>query len=191
MPLPIGHGIIGITTHHTLKRDNKTHHWKMYAFIFILANIPDLDFLIGLILKNNANMIHRGPTHSLVFAILVGFLASQAHKLWSFIPHLKILPASLIVLSHSIGDAIFTPSPVSLLWPFDVSLATGSNGWAEILTAPFLYIHHDHLVYIICTVILTINFFIRKLLFPPPIIPKLSEQWVEKSSESTKIENND
>ena len=73
-------------------------------FVFIVSVIPDFDLLLSPFLD------HRGPTHSLLFALIV------------FLPFLvrykkKTIPYFVAFLSHSIiGDIYFTG--IQLFWPF-------------------------------------------------------------------------
>jgi hypothetical protein len=138
MPFPIGHTAIGLATHKTVEiADNETARWKLLAVITVLANLPDIDVVLGLIAQGNGNLFHRGPTHSLFFALVAGYLASQAWRLGRQIPRLRFGPCFLIVCSHVLADMVFTASPVSLLWPFEVHWSGGISGWGQIAHAVF------------------------------------------------------
>jgi hypothetical protein len=84
MPLPIGHSAIGFATHSLISNDKASFNkWHMAIFIIILSNLPDMDVLFGLILQNNGSAFHRGPTHSILFALIMGYIASKSSKIWS------------------------------------------------------------------------------------------------------------
>ena len=51
-------------------------NWKHYLFFALLANLPDIDVLIGLLFHGNANIFHRGMTHSLLFSFFAAFAAA-------------------------------------------------------------------------------------------------------------------
>ena len=75
--------------------------------ILVLSIIPDIDILIGDLLNTN---IHRGPTHSVIAAILV------------FIPifvfyHQKAVPYFVALISHSLIGDFFIGGQIQLLWP--------------------------------------------------------------------------
>ena len=126
MSLPIAHSAIGFTIHSLCSADKSGFcRWKTPVGILILSNLPDVDVLLGIICKGNGNVFHRGPTHSLVFAIIGGFLASRVLGLWSQFPKLNFRICFLLILSHLVADSVFTSSPISFLWPTTVSWIGG------------------------------------------------------------------
>ncbi|MBL0715196.1 MAG: metal-dependent hydrolase [Desulfosarcina sp.] len=136
MPFPLGHIAIGLATYKTVEpSETGPWPWKIPVFIVFLANLPDVDILIGLLFQGNGNLFHRGPTHSLLFALLAGYLASHAWRLGGYIPRLRFSHCFLIVFSHVLADMVFTTSPVSLLWPFEVHWSSGSSGWVNVVHA--------------------------------------------------------
>ncbi len=143
MPLPLGHMMIGLTTHEVLQRGSARFNWKTALFVFILSNLPDLDIAAGLLVCGNGCAFHRGPSHSLAFASLAGVLAAHAWRLGPAIPRMKWTSCFLIILSHVIGDLLFTETPVSLLWPLEIHWAAGVSGWGESLRPILLEAHHD------------------------------------------------
>lgn len=138
MPLPLGHTAIGLATYELGNHNDSTlSRIKIFIFLTMLANLPDLDVIAGLLIKWNGNAFHRGPTHSLVFALIMGYLASRAWKFSAHIPKLKFEICSLIILSHVLADFFFTSAPVSFFWPFEVSWCLGYSGWGDVLTSIF------------------------------------------------------
>jgi len=164
MPLPFGHAAIGLTTCSLCSRNNYVHDLlKISIFVTILSNLPDIDVVIGLIFKGNGNVFHRGPTHSMLFTLLMGYFASNAYKLWSQIPKLKFRVCFLIILSHVVADYLFTNSPISFFWPFEVNFASGYSGWFDVINSVLLETFQDAGIIIGCIMILLLNRFITFL----------------------------
>jgi len=144
MPLPLGHAAIGLTTHDVCSKNNTTFsQLKVVVFVVILANLPDMDVVIGLIFQGNGSVFHRGPTHSLFFALFMGFLASIAWKFWSQVPKMSFGNCFLVILSHVLADFFFTSSRVSFFWPFEVNWAAGYSGWGDVMNSVFLQSFQD------------------------------------------------
>jgi membrane-bound metal-dependent hydrolase YbcI (DUF457 family) len=112
--------------------------WKTLICVVVLANLPDVDVLLGLLLKSNGNVFHRGPTHSLLFALVSGFVASRCFKVLPGLPALRFPCAFFLVLSHLVADALLTSSPVSFFWPLEIHWSSGHSGWADVLSSVFL-----------------------------------------------------
>ena len=139
MPFPLGHAAIGLAAHDLcFQKTSAFRGWKVLLFVAILANLPDVDIILGLLFQGNGNAFHRGPTHSLVFALAMGFLAANAWKWWARIPGLSFTICFAVILSHVMGDFFFTTSPVSLFWPLEVHWHPGFSGWADVLNSVFL-----------------------------------------------------
>ncbi len=107
--------------------------WKAPLGILILSNLPDVDVILGIVLQGNGSAFHRGPTHSLAFAVLAGFLACRVWELWS--PRLKLnfKICFILILSHILADAVFTGSPISFFWPFIVNWSGGHSGLRQVI----------------------------------------------------------
>ena len=139
VPLPLGHMTIGFAAYE-ISRNNSTTcpWWKTAVFIGILANLPDVDVLIGLLFRGNGWAFHRGPTHSLVFALLMACFASRVWKVWSSVPKISFLSCFFVIVSHVIADSLIGSSAVPLFWPFEISWATGHIGWGGVVSSVFL-----------------------------------------------------
>lgn len=79
--------------------------------ILVLSIIPDVDIILGVIF---GVPLHRGPTHSLIFAFLV------------FMPFLiffnkRALPYFFSLASHSVLADFFIGGDIQLLWPLSKS----------------------------------------------------------------------
>jgi membrane-bound metal-dependent hydrolase YbcI (DUF457 family) len=111
-----------------LKNKSNINPWKSLIIIIVLSNLPDADVFVGLIFHGNGNSFHRGPTHSLFFALTIGLLAANAWRRWSLIPKMSFLSCFLLILSHVLADALLTTGPVSFLWPVEANWSFGYSG---------------------------------------------------------------
>jgi membrane-bound metal-dependent hydrolase YbcI (DUF457 family) len=162
MPLPIGHTAIGLATYELSTNNNSVlNNLKIFIFVAILANMPDFDVIVGLLIKWNGNAFHRGPTHSLIFALAMGILVSRAWKFSSQIPRMRFEICFLIILSHILADFFFTSSPISFFWPFEVSWSSGYSGWGDVLSSVFFRGYQDFQIIIGSTISIALIRFIR------------------------------
>ena len=158
MPLPFGHIAVGLATHDLCSRKTSAlSRWELLIFVAVLSNLPDIDILIGLLLRDNGNAFHRGPTHSLLFALIMGFFASNAWKLSSKIPRINLKNCFLIILSHVVADFFFTNCRVSFFWPFEVNWAGGFSNWGEVLKVVFLQPFHDTEIIMGCGLVIILK----------------------------------
>ncbi|RJQ80136.1 MAG: metal-dependent hydrolase [Desulfobacteraceae bacterium] len=134
MPLPLGHTAIAWAAFETARKpDSCGSRIATFIFVAVLANLPDLDILIGLLVNGNGGSFHRGPTHSLLFALLAGYLASRAGRVWHRIPQLNFALCALLIFSHVAADMLFTASAVSLFWPLELHWSPLSSGWGGVI----------------------------------------------------------
>jgi inner membrane protein len=155
MPLPLGHSAIGFAAHSLISNDESSFSkLRVAILIIILSNLPDIDVLFGLILQNNGSAFHRGPTHSILFALIMGFAVSKSSKLWSQIPEISFKSGFMLILSHVVADHFLTGSPVSFYWPFEVSWSTGNSGWGNVLHTVFLDAVEDTGILAVCIVVM-------------------------------------
>ena len=158
MPLPLGHAAIGLTAHDVCSKDDSAFsRWKVFIFVVVLANLPDIDVVIGLVLQGNGCIFHRGPTHSLFFALFMGCVASVAWKFWSQVPKMRFGMCFLLILSHVLADFFFTSSQVSFFWPFEVNWATGYSGWIDVTNSVFLQAFQDTGIIVACGLIMILT----------------------------------
>jgi membrane-bound metal-dependent hydrolase YbcI (DUF457 family) len=164
MPLPLGHSAIGFAAYSIISNDKGSFNkWKVAIFIVILSNLPDIDILFGLMLQSNGSAFHRGPTHSIVFALILGFLASKSWKLWSQIPLVSFKTCFMLILSHVIADYFLTNSPVSFYWPIEVSWSTGNSGWSHVFHTVLFDAAEDIGILLACTLLIMSVFVFRRL----------------------------
>ena len=134
MPLPLGHAAGGLAIYELYAKNGfHMRPWKALVFTLVLTNLPDIDVLIGLIVHGNGAIFHRGPTHSLLFAVVISALVSNAWRCWSRIPRVPFLLSILLLLSHILLDAILTSAPVSFWWPLEVHWSGGYSGWSDVI----------------------------------------------------------
>ena len=164
MPLPIGHAAIGFATHSFISNDKSMFNkWQIALFIIILSNLPDIDVIFGLILQGNGSAYHRGPTHSILFALTMGYLASKASKIWSYLSAVSFKTCFMLILSHVVADYFLTSSPVSLFWPFEVGYSTGNSGWSQLFHTVLFDAAQDSGILFVCTLIMISVMIIKRL----------------------------
>lgn len=111
------------------------------AAVLWLAMLPDVDHRLPLV-------EHRGPTHSLAFAALVGaafaavavaaptaLVGELGLPGWLPLPAFGFAVGAFTVVAHLLGDAL-TPAGVNFLWPvsgrsYSLSLWTADNAVAN------------------------------------------------------------
>jgi len=120
MPLPIGHALAGAAFFQARPGFFFGNKWLDGFFLVFLANLPDADFLPGL-LKGFPNLYHHGIFHSLGAALAVAlifgviFFKLKGH-FWRY-----TVAVFLVFISHLLLD-YFTldfsaPYGMPLLWP--------------------------------------------------------------------------
>lgn len=132
MPLPIAHALLGASLAAAIHtRPDKQRYRVALISGAILANAPDLDFLLVFTLHSRA--WHRGFTHSLVFACFVSLLFVLTFGKRRL---RDALAYGLAFASHGILDFLTTKAGggVELFWPF-----SGERlllGWAGLSELP-------------------------------------------------------
>ena len=168
MPLPLGHAAIGWTAHTFISGKNPSlSNWRQVIFVTLFANSPDIDVISGLLLYGNGSALHRGPTHSLLFALLVALLASNAWRLGRFFPRMDFGICFSLILSHVLADLFLTNTPISFCWPLEVHWSLGHTGWADIFNSVLFDSFQDAGIVICCGVVLLFSSYAkRNHLFP-------------------------
>lgn len=120
MPLPLGHTVVGycVTAASGIRfrKDVKT----ALLFSVVVANLPDLDFLPGL-LSNEPDLYHRTIAHTLPAALLCGVIISAILTRFRGRFLEMALLGFLVYSSHLFADMVrFSPGNVGvqILWPF-------------------------------------------------------------------------
>jgi membrane-bound metal-dependent hydrolase YbcI (DUF457 family) len=90
-----------------------------------LANLPDMDFLLGYLAAGDVHAFHSGPTHSILFALAGGTGVALLLKVPSLPLWQKTLFFALVIATHVVLDAVTGPVVgaypsigVPLAWPF-------------------------------------------------------------------------
>ena len=169
MPLPLGHTAAGLAIHDLFgKSNNKGHLWKILTCVMVLTNLPDIDVLFGLLVHGNGNFFHRGPTHSLLFALIAASVASNGWRCWSKIPKMSPLLCFILIFSHVLADDFLTSHPVSLWWPLELNVSAGHSGWREIMQSVFFGTFRDLGSIFLSAAVILLNRLIRQK--PTPVI---------------------
>lgn len=115
VPLPVAHGLIGVSVVAVLRDSAQTGRWKWLAFGAFLGVAPDFDFALNW-LRISRGGWHHGFTHSIPFAIVVGLLTIIVLRQWKV---RSFLVFSAAYMSHTLLDYMLTESRgVALWWPF-------------------------------------------------------------------------
>lgn len=160
MPLPMGHAVLGLTSQYMVSQDTSVFKkWKPAMVVMMLANLPDIDVLIGLVFFSNGNAIHRGPTHSLLFALVAGLFFSKALRWIPEMPRISFRDCSLVILSHLAADHFFTSSPISFFFPFENLTTIGYSGWGDVVSTVIYNNINDSNIIFGCIIIISLNIF--------------------------------
>lgn len=124
MPSPIGHSIISLGVYYLFKYRivRILLYWKTIVFIFIMGNLPDLDFIPG-ILTGDPSRYHETYTHTLGFAVIVSFFAWLCLLILRSKNLYKLAFLSFVLIyTHVIFDSFNMdsrpPIGVMMVWPF-------------------------------------------------------------------------
>jgi len=110
MPLPIAHGLLGASiVAATLPDASPARNWKLMLAGAALASCPDLDYFL-------ATSQHRGFTHSLIFASIIGMVF---FAVWGTTNIRLAISCAAALFSHALLDFATTKTMpgVELLWP--------------------------------------------------------------------------
>ena len=120
MPSPVGHTLSGWIAYLVLTGRRKRSLWLFLSFV-LLSNLPDFDFFPGWML-GQPNLFHRGASHSLLLAMVIGVSAGVIFKIagGKFVP---VAVATFLVYTVHISLDLFsadygTPQGFQILWPF-------------------------------------------------------------------------
>jgi inner membrane protein len=122
MPSPIGHALSGIAFRQARPGVFFAKPWHEVVFFLFLANLPDLDFLPG-ILAGFPNTYHHGIVHSLGFAVAAAAAGGWLfHHFWkrSFrqvTVIIFLMYVTHLLLDYFAGDTK-PPYGMPLFWPF-------------------------------------------------------------------------
>ena len=139
MPSPVGHTLAGLGGF-VLMCQYPVRYLDKFPLLLsavVIANLPDIDMLPGLVLFGEPGRFHRQATHSLLVAVVIGAIVGIVAKrlrlsgiLWG--SWAAGLYALHICLDMLVADAI-PPTGVQALWPaqqfffFPVTVFSGFN----------------------------------------------------------------
>jgi membrane-bound metal-dependent hydrolase YbcI (DUF457 family) len=144
MPLPIAHGLIGAAVIAATARDARPRViWKEMALGAVLAIAPDFDIFLTSVMHWEKTW-HRGATHSLVWALGMGFLLALPMRGARLRMGLAFAAATF---SHAILDwLVSVRGGVAVLWPFTTHrFALGLYEYPDVLN-PVYHWRGDMLV---------------------------------------------
>ena len=121
MSSPIGHSLAGYLIHTISNRTFSPGNYRSLLIFIIIANLPDLDFLPG-ILIGEPNRYHHGISHSLgaavIFSICCAFLLQinrHATALKAFGVYLGLYASHLALDLLSLDSR--PPHGIPIFWP--------------------------------------------------------------------------
>jgi len=115
MCLPLAHALVGASVAVGLRRSAKPHDWKPVLVGAFLGIVPDFDYLLNW-MRISGGGWHHGFTHSIPFALVLGFVLVVIFRDWR--PR-SYLVFTLAYVSHTLLDFLITESRgVALWWPF-------------------------------------------------------------------------
>ncbi len=120
MPSPVAHSIISLALS---PQDSEERGWIKRAFFWIiLGNFADLDFIPG-ILMGDPGRFHHGPTHSILFALVLTGVARWLYPVLFKHSKAPLRAFLMVTLSHLFLDAMtldtVAPYGLPLFWPFN------------------------------------------------------------------------
>jgi inner membrane protein len=128
MPSPIGHTLAGCAVALALIPPDMPQGWEGWAWCLISANLADIDFTPGL-LVGNPRALHRGPSHSLLGAVVAAALGALLWT-WSALPWPTRVELIFLAYGSHVGLDYFTPGRGVLLgWPFSSRRSRAAHPW--------------------------------------------------------------
>jgi inner membrane protein len=119
MPSPIAHSLVSLTL--ADRKPDKVSGFRWAAFWIVLGNFPDLDFIPG-ILIGDPSRYHHGPSHSILFVLLLAILAYYFYPFIFKRNRVALWTIFAVAFSHLFLDTLTVdtgaPYGLPLLWPF-------------------------------------------------------------------------
>ncbi len=119
MSLPLMHSFVGYSVYRFSKKEEEVRNWKMAFYCMFLANLPDIDFLPGLLIGKAAKF-HHTITHSFGAAFFCGLIFASLYYLWKNRNPLKFFFITFASYSSHIILDMFNHSwkGMPIFWPF-------------------------------------------------------------------------
>lgn len=125
MPTPVGHALMGIAVDQLFCRSER----NLLTAIFY-SNVPDIDFLPGLVGKDPA-AYHAKATHSMPVAVGAGIVSGLLARVSGSRFGQSFIRTSLLYASHLLLDYFGKEAPDGqpLLWPFKNTCYSIGDAW--------------------------------------------------------------
>jgi inner membrane protein len=121
MPLPVGHALAGIAMRQARPALFFTNRWHDALFFIFLANLPDADFIPGIIM-GRPSLYHHGIFHSLGAALAVAIVGGGLFYLNKKNCRWAAAGIFLVYNSHLLLDFfardLVAPFGLPVFWPF-------------------------------------------------------------------------
>ncbi|MDJ0657927.1 MAG: metal-dependent hydrolase [Crocosphaera sp.] len=126
MASPIGHSLAGCLGFLLICKNAKFSKYysskRLIIIAVILANLPDIDFLLGYFFFQNFNAIHRQFTHSFFVGFIVGLIIFCCLRFYKKIPLSFLGWLWGLYWSHILLDMLaydrYLPAGVQCFFPF-------------------------------------------------------------------------
>jgi membrane-bound metal-dependent hydrolase YbcI (DUF457 family) len=128
MPSPIGHTLAGCAVALALIPPGIPQAWEAWACCLISANLPDADFIPGL-LTGNPRAFHRGASHTIMATFIV---AATGASLWTWAAMPWLVRAGLIFVAYAshVGLDYLTPGRGLMMgWPLSRRRYQAGRPW--------------------------------------------------------------
>ncbi len=131
MPLPLAHSLAAAAIYKGLDADGRFVAWKRLLLAVVIANLPDLDLIPGILVGEPNRYHHVGFSHSVIFAavaaVVVGLAAAAVGRSWpTWCNRLSgatgtAMMVGLLVGSHVLLDTLNrdfrAPAGPPIFWP--------------------------------------------------------------------------
>lgn len=121
MASPIGHTLTGLAIGRLAQPNDFRETFRWLLFAAFASNAPDLDFIAGIVGASGINSVHRGPSHSIVAAIVFSILMATILGRW-WQHRRRIFWTSLALYGSHLFLDMCTYSGIPLLWPLSAEL---------------------------------------------------------------------
>ncbi|EAZ92934.1 metal-dependent hydrolase [Crocosphaera chwakensis] len=126
MASPIGHSLAGYLGFFLVRKNS--HFLKYYSSkqllitAILIANLPDIDFLLGYLFYQDFNAIHRQFTHSFFVGFIVCLVIFYCLRFYKKIPYSFLVWLWGLYFSHILLDMLaydrYLPAGVQCFLPF-------------------------------------------------------------------------
>ena len=141
MPFPLGHAIVGYSFAAASGIRFRRDLWTAVLFSLVVANLPDIDFLPG-VLRDTPALYHRTVTHTLLGAIVCAvIIATLLTRFRGRFGQIALI-SFLVYASHLLADMIDLGGGnigVRLFWPITDSSYRILTPYSDLARSPFAF----------------------------------------------------